>query len=84
MTFLQELRTDERRRRLDALVEEVYAFGLAHQDVCREDLTLEFVARYFGELKRKHYHEAVGRLLDTGRARRAGREKIDRDPVTFL
>ncbi len=82
-SFLGAVRESEHAERLAATVEEVHAYGLAHQGCTRPQLIQHFVRRNFGQFKQKHYRQMVDKLVRDGRASFANGRPNDHDPITF-
>lgn len=78
------LREAENDDRLRELLDEIHAYGKAHQRCTREDLLNHFVEEQFGQFKQKHYRQAITKLVKAGRARFANGRSNDRDPIIFL
>lgn len=83
-TLFPEFREDQQSRKLAAILDEMYAYGRAHQRICRDDLIKALIFQHFGEFKQKNYRDAFGELLRSGRVRRCGTLGIGRDPLSFV
>lgn len=76
------MHVDKREARLATLIEEIHAYGMAHQGINRKHLIEEFSYRYLGEFKQKHYRQMLERLVKDKRAEFGVGEK-DLAPITF-
>jgi hypothetical protein len=84
LSFFGTIRQSERDGRLAGLLEEIHAYGLAHQACRRPELMRYFLLKYFGEFKQKHYRQVLDKLVKDGRARFAHGRQNDYDPITFM
>ncbi len=65
------------------LIDAIHQFGLAHQGCTRNDLYHEFIPRFFGDFKKKHYRDAVKILIAEKRVS-SGRPRLnDSIPLSF-
>lgn len=83
-TMFATLRETEHNDALDYLLRRMHSYGLAHQGCCRKELIRHFMAEHFGQFKHKHYRQALDRLVAEGKARFAGQQKKDLNPITFV
>jgi three-Cys-motif partner protein len=65
------------------LVEAIHEFGLDHSGCTRDDIYSEFIPRFFGDFKKKHYRDAVRTLLSEKRVSSASPRLNDSTPLTF-
>lgn len=83
--LVEEIDHAEQARKIAELVEDVHSYGREHQGSSRAQLWWHFMTHgRFGEFKKKHYREAVLRLVDRGRARYQTRPLSDKTPIEFL
>jgi hypothetical protein len=58
----------ERESRIPAVIEEIHAYGLAHQGSTRDQIIQQFSYLYFGEFMQKHFRSLIDELVKSGRA----------------
>ena len=83
LSFLHTFRQSAEESRLARLMEEIHSYGLANQGCSRVQLIENFVFRYPTELKKKHYRNAIDRLVESGRAQ-FGVGPKESAPITFM
>jgi len=83
-TLFPALRDSERVAHLAALLDEMHAYGRAHQGCSRPQLIRHFLLQKFGQFKQKHYRQAMDKLVTDGRALFANGRANDVDPISFL
>jgi hypothetical protein len=76
-----------REEKFPSVIEEIYQYGLEHQECTRDEIVEQFALRYLGQFMKKHIRYMVGQLVEDGRASiYDGPDKdkeMGRRPITF-